>query len=72
MFRRKEVPVQIIFDQNHFQQIVTQVRELMGDLKEATDSLERATLELRKAKKDLDISADKVKSAKRRPTIINH
>lgn len=65
LFKRREIPINIVFDDVKFQQIVTQVRELVDLTDLSVARLDKARLELDKSRKDLDKSVNKLQTAKR-------
>lgn len=69
--RLKEAEINIVFDHVQFQQIKSQIAELLGDLNVAIERLETATKELKDARKDIDRATARLKEEKRRPVVRN-
>jgi exonuclease VII small subunit len=67
--RKVEQPVEIVFDQEKFERIRAQVHELLGEISNATESLNKATQDLNRARKSVEAATERLNQAKRRPTI---
>lgn len=63
---RKEVPVEIIFDQERFDQIKDQVGTLLGEISSAVEELEKARKALKKEREALTREVDKFRAAQRK------
>lgn len=66
MFRR-EVPIQIIFDQEKFQEIKHEMAEMRSEVAKATEELRSVVAELKAATREANKAADKLFEAKKRP-----
>lgn len=62
--RLKEAEINIVFDQVKFQQIKSQLEEIL-------ERIETATKELKDARKDIDRATARLKEEKRRPVVRN-
>lgn len=67
--RKVEQPVDIVFDQEQFERIRVQVHELLGEVSNTIESMNKATQDLNRARKAVEAATERLNQAKRRPII---